>query len=97
MCWHYLAVRSYSAFNYIYIKELCLFNFTSIRKTLFFLAAAMSSFTCLEFIAKGFSQSTFFPASRNSRPTRQCSVCSTPTYTMSVRVQVLHNQLQKAT
>lgn len=92
-----MAVRSYSAFNYIYIKGLCLFNFTSIRKTLFFLAAAMSSFTCLEFIAKGFSHSTFFPASRNSRPTRQCSVCSTPTYTMSVRVQVLHNQLKKAT
>lgn len=60
------------------------FIFTSIRKTLFFLAAATSSFTCLEFMAKGFSHSTFFPASRNSRPTFQCSVCSTPTYTMSV-------------
>lgn len=97
MCWRYLAVRSYLACNYIYIKGLYLFNFTSIRKTLFFLAAAMSSFTCLEFIAKGFSHSTFLPASRNSRPTRQCSVCSTPTYTMSVKVQVLHNQPQKAT
>lgn len=67
------------------MKRLFPLSSTSIRKTLFFLAAATSSFTCREFIAKGFSHSTFFPASRNSRPTRQCSMCSTPTYTMSVK------------
>lgn len=65
-------------------KGLHPFIFTSIRKTLFFLAAATSSFTCLEFIAKGFSHNTFFPASRNNRPTFQCSVWSTPRYTTSV-------------
>lgn len=73
------------------------FNLTSIRKTLFFLAAVTRSFTCLEFIAKGFSHNTFFPASRNSSPTCQCSVCSTPRYTMSVRTQMLQAQHQTAT
>lgn len=67
------------------------------RKTLFFLAVATRSFTCLEFMAKGFSHNTFFPALSNSRPTLQCSVCSTPTYTMSARTQMFQAQLQTAT
>lgn len=71
--------------SYFDMKRLFPPSVTSIRKTLFFLAAATSSFTCREFMAKGFSHSTFFPASRNSRPTLQCSMCSTPTYTMSVK------------
>lgn len=49
------------------------------------MAAATSSFTCLAFMAKGFSHKTFFPALRKSRPTLQCSVCRTPTYTTSGR------------
>lgn len=62
---------------------------TSMRKTLLFLASSTRSFTCLEFIAKGFSHNTFFPALRNRRPTHQCSVCSTPKYTMSVMTGIL--------
>lgn len=68
-----------SKFQSTYICSL-----TSIRKTLFFLAEVTRSFTCFAFIAKGFSHNTFFPASRNSWPTCQCSVCSTPRCITSV-------------
>lgn len=72
-------------------------DLTSMRNTLFCLAMVVRSFTCLEFIAKGFSHRTFFPALRNSWPTCQCSVCSTPMYTMSVRTQMFQAQLQAVT